>query len=137
VSDFPEDCKILVLMRELPDPFEHWPWISGGEPLTREEVHTAIMEGRFEAAQYPGPTYGLCGTDWTREQHIQRVAHFVVHGWPDTILVEADAGGGLSFDGHHRIAAARYLGHTVMPATGCGFTEPLERLHREAKEETP
>ena len=74
---------------------------------------------------------------WTavRQEHIKRIAYLVVHGWNDPIEIDVAAPslgyhtGTPITDGHHRIAAATYLGHKTIPAIISGELEYAEELY--------
>lgn len=128
----PESYELWVCIDDLPDPFEIWPWLPPDVPLTLKEVTEAIAENRFVELQYEGPSYGFF-EDWDREKHIGRVAFFCMFGW-DPIDVEVSIDGEITLlDGHHRVAAARYLGHQVMDAIGGGYIDELDNLHKRAR----
>lgn len=121
-------CHRDIPLEDLPNPFEDWPWISKEKepPLTREEVVKAVLTRDIESLAYPGPTYGF-GEDWSREQHVARVAYFCIHGWKDEVWVEVHGPGMLELvDGHHRVAAAWFRGKTTIRASVGGFIDELE-----------
>lgn len=97
--------------------FEEWPWkaMSGGllEPLSVCEVATALRDKCFEETPY-APCKG--GWEWSRVQHIQRIAYLVQHGWVDPVCVILFGNEVLIDDGHHRVAAAKYRGCTTIAA---------------------
>ena len=88
-------------------PFSCYVWAREGDPLTEAEVAEAIEQGKVN----PDPYSGLpVGSEWSREQHIERVAYLVLNPSSDPIDVSV---GGIGIpamiqDGHHRWAAAKY-----------------------------
>jgi hypothetical protein len=97
-------------------------------PLTHTEVEKAQLFGRFELEEYSGPSYGF-GEDWTREQHIHRVAWLAQKGWSDPIIVTVGDFGEVDLDdGHHRVAAALFLGFERILTAPQGPLDEIEKL---------
>lgn len=109
------------------DPFAHTVW-DIDEPIRVEDVDRAILTGTYLLASEP------CDASATREQHAQRVAWLVVHGWADP--VEIDVGiPSLGFtpswpitDGNHRFAAAIYRGDFTIMAECSGSTDYISEF---------
>lgn len=110
----------VARLAELCDPFQTPPW-SEVLYLTPDCVKRAIAAGDLE----PNP-----GTS----RHIQRIAYFVVHGWPDAI--EVDVGiPCMGFtpawpvqDGNHRFAAALVRGDEGITAELSGQVDTYKAL---------
>jgi len=110
----------LAKLQECADPFESTVWHGMESPLTREEVALAIAEGRLLAEPHPDYSFGLCGKEWGRQEHIERVAYLVVNPSPEPIWIDVGCealGLYVSWiiqDGNHRLAAALYRGDTTI-----------------------
>lgn len=105
----------------LSDPTHCFPWgtmVTGDDaPITRGEIREQIpfaLEKVYSS--------DFCEEDWTREEHIRRVAYLVINGWSDPISLNL---GCPSFgptpdwvieDGNHRVLAAWYLGDSEILA---------------------
>jgi len=98
----------------------------GDDPITREEVASAIAEGRFQ--KMPLDTEG------TRRDHVERIAYLVVH--PARTPLELDVGiphlgchvDWPLLDGHHRLAAAIYRGDATIDIDAAGSIDYAEEL---------
>lgn len=90
-------------------------------PIRREEIADKIASRQFRDAE----------GGQTRNEHLERIAHLVVHGcpWPITLRVTPprrarevgiEPGWGMS-DGFHRLAAAMYRQDEFIPCFVDGF----------------
>jgi hypothetical protein len=90
-------------------------------PIRREEIADKIASQQFRDAE----------GGQTRNEHLERIAHLVVHGcpWPITLRVTPprrarevgiEPGWGMS-DGFHRLAAAMYRQDEFIPCFVNGF----------------
>lgn len=99
------------------DPFSD-PWECGTFGI--EEVRQAVLSQNLMATAFSRTT------NWSREEHIARVAHLVVHGWEGA--VEVDVGvpalrchvAWPLTDGNHRLAAALVRGDRFISASVAG-----------------
>jgi len=132
-----DDCTYLfdlAKLQEYADPFVSVVWHNLESPITREEVALAITEGRLLAEQHPDFSYGLCGKEWGRQEHIERVAYLVVNPSPEPIWLDVgceDLGCYVSWiiqDGNHRMAAALYRGDTTIRVSAGGDMDVIESL---------
>jgi len=87
-------------LRALVDPYldDVW-WFS--DPLTVGEVRAAVRDGHLLDEPLVIRRLDESPAE-VRQRHVERVAHFVVRGWVNPLLLD-----GLKLvDGHHRLAAA-------------------------------
>lgn len=122
------EVSFMVEARDLAvfkNPLEAPPWEGVSVPLTREEVHAAIVNGNVVNDHVgPGEWLQLArGTSFddavriVRARHVGRIAAFVLEMPDDPITIDVgmpsfghDLGGGIKIeDGHHRLAAAIIL----------------------------
>lgn len=103
-------------LQEACNPFEAW----CEEPIpTVDKVRQKVTCLKLRAEPYKP------GSSWSSDQHMERIAYLVVHGWEDPI--EVDFGiptlgyvpGWLVTDGNHRFAAAIVRGDASIKAS-CG-----------------
>jgi len=124
----------ITKLREWCDPFEGvcWADILDG-PITREEVQEAIDQGRLRGDPADGYSEGEY-LSFTRQDHIERVAYFVVHRDPKPIDLDVgipDMGCYVDWpvqDGNHRFAAAIFRGDETIEAWVMGAEEEAEIL---------
>lgn len=88
-------------------------WNSLDEPIQPIDVLRVIAKkDAGHLNPYPEPAPGSSSCQWTRDDHIQRIAWFVVHGWDIPIEVNLQNQpddfypGWPVADGLHRVAAA-------------------------------
>jgi hypothetical protein len=86
---------------------------------TREDIQLAINNKEHEQRGFQSHLNELeaewgknvkNGQEWNeriRVYHTRRIAHFIVHGWIDPIILNAD---GTMKDGLHRLKAAIFMG---------------------------
>ncbi|MFM2217075.1 MAG: hypothetical protein RL240_1393 [Planctomycetota bacterium] len=97
----------------------------GCEP-TRDEIQRAIDDKQFEQRGFQ-THFDELQTEWEsnvssaqewneriRTYHTRRIAHFVVQGWTDPIILTA---GGKMKDGLHRFKAAIFMGMVEVEVT--------------------
>jgi hypothetical protein len=135
VSDLVLDISIPKFLEEWDcNPFDHSVWEELECPITREEIADSIARG------FP---FGEDLYERDREQHIDRIAYFVVHGWTDPIEMDL---GCPSFgylppwpvqDGNHRFAAAVYRGDTSIRASLGGEVKWIRRFRAEGSSKLP
>lgn len=124
----PVRLSIARLLAEWGGPFEHPVW-DLDEPITREEVGAAIMDGAYLKANQP---YEDVHEYASRDYHIQRVAYLAINGWADHIVVDLGIPAfGLHVtwpiqDGNHRFAAAIFRGDKSIFASVGGQTDWIE-----------
>ncbi len=110
------------------DPLATPPW--GCAPIAREEVLHAIASGGL-AHEYPR-TIG--GADWSREDHIARIAYLSLHGWNTPLDIDVGVpslGCHVAWpilDGNHRLAAAIVRGDLTIAASVGGDMDLAQEL---------
>lgn len=118
-----DDLVKLVPLRTLArwSPFRVRVWGDFKRTIRVKEVTQAIQEGRLN----PKP-YSEDGRPWRRQDHIQRIAHLVVHPSPHPIGIDVGVPA-LGFcpewpiyDGNHRLGSAFYrrLDHILIDFSG-------------------
>ncbi len=123
-SKFSEDVLFKVdKIQLLCDPFMSccWPIES---PITTTEVDKAMRDKRF--------CLDLSSGEYTRQNHIERIAYFVHNGWTDAIQIDVGCHAcHVAWpvnDGNHRYAAAIYKNDDFILASGSGGIDVLEEL---------
>lgn len=115
----------VARVRAVCDPLEN-PWY--GAPIFEAEIAEAIAAGRLNAELFSRDEKGTARNEpWVREQHIERIAWLVVHGWTDPIQIDVGVpslGCWVKWpvvDGNHRLAAAifRRDEHIQADLSGC------------------
>ena len=98
-------------LRSRADPFGPVnPWDDRMAPITVEEVRQAMRRGVQESDTF---SHGPSSREWTREDHINRIATLAAQRGDDPITLTSR--GGVN-DGMHRLAAAIVRGDETMPA---------------------
>ena len=107
-------------------------------PITRKEVRSCIAAGLAQMTTTPLWTSAMNQetetTSDARSLHIQKIAHFVVHGHHDPIAVDVGIPSmgcwpsHLVQDGNHRLAAAWIRGDKTIKATICGSVDHAQEL---------
>lgn len=110
----------------LPDPFESVVWRGLTTPITRQEVQQALDSGCLLST--PLLNSGAVINFPTRQEHIERIAHFVVHGWGDSIDIEPSPGDWPIQDGNHRLAAAFFRGDPEVSVVVFGIMEHIREM---------
>lgn len=83
-----------------------------------EEIRNAVENNRLINDQ--------TNEKWTMEQHIERIAWFVVKGWDDAITLNLDDTALWPIvDGNHRFIAAKFKGQKYILANATGSMERL------------
>lgn len=110
------------------------PWEEISSGINKKEIQAAIMRGQLEQL----PPYNSMAPPETRQQHINRIAWYVVNGWGDSyITIDLNA----PFicwpvtDGNHRLAAAIYRGDDMIWADVYGSQEQIKKILYEDDEE--
>lgn len=113
----------MLDVSDLQSAFDFWPWSSYEDEwrtmdecptLSRGEVATAIREGWPD----PGPYSTSDGEyrEFTRREHIARIAAMVAGHHAEPIVVEEWRGEITVVDGWHRVTAAVYRGDATINA---------------------
>lgn len=127
-------------LQEQCDPYKVHPW-QFWEKLTRKQVTEAIKTKSFLEIPYSGindskrwtpddrdPDRGLDGWE-SHDEHIQRIAYLVVHGWADPIVLDVGVPSLRCYvdwpvlDGNHRVAAAIYRKDPTILASVSGSVD--------------
>jgi len=115
------------------DPFVDCVWHGLDTPVTREEVQGALRARDLShpiSEVYQGPL-----SNWTRRDHIRRIAWFV-ENLSDDHPIELDVGvpsmnchvDWIVQDGNHRLAAAIFRGDRTIPGTFSGSLEEVKKF---------
>lgn len=110
------------------DPLAAPPW--GCAAITKQEVLLAAKGGGL-STQHPKT---IARADWSRKQHISRIAYLVLHGW--TAPIDIDVGvpslgcyvAWPILDGNHRLAAAIVRGDLTIEASVSGAMDLAQQL---------
>ena len=109
------------------NPFKSDIWYEVGKPIKKSDVAYAIKNKRFISTPV--------GSNRPKEDHIQRIAYLVAHGWNDAIHIDVGipslVGGHVDWiveDGHHRLAAAIYSKRKTIKADISGSIDYAEKL---------
>ena len=112
------------------NPFVVSPWQGVDDPIDRADVARAIAERRLHSEFLPDfPSRPI-----TTQEHVERIAFFVVEGWNDPIHIDVGVpalGHGVTWpivDGNHRLAAAFYLKHESIAAEISGQIDYAEEI---------
>jgi hypothetical protein len=117
------------------NPFNNIVWhFDIDEPITIEEVEEAVEHEVTHPTPIKHREFLEDPSPRGREDHIARIAWFVMHGWDDAI--ELDVGvpalgchvGWIIQDGNHRLAAAIVRREDTITATICGDWEHAREL---------
>lgn len=126
-------------LQQIADPFDNVVWhLDIDAPITRQEVQTAISQGRFigqiSTARY---TVNWADAATRRQTHAERIAYLVTYGWHDAIMVDVGLpdyffGASPPFwpvtDGNHRVAAAIFRKDPFISGSVVGSIEEAYRL---------
>lgn len=107
-------------------PFNDCCWFHNDRPITAQEIQNAV---ELNDILSPGSkTNNLSSHD----DHVRRIAWFVIHGATDPIIVDVGCLGVfreyIIEDGYHRFAAAIYLGNETIPVSASGDCEIIEQF---------
>lgn len=127
--------KIQVPVKVLEDlcsPFDNIVWKGLDKPITREEVKKSLSKSTLEEPQDPG--YWWRRDFITREQHSDKIAWFVTHGFDNPLSVDVGVPELGCFpnwivdDGNHRLASAIYKGDQEIDAEVAGSIDRAKEL---------
>ena len=92
-------------------PYRHIIW-TGTPPISTADISLALLEDRLRSRQWK--------LGCRPNEHIERIAYLVRHGWtrPISVIIERYYGNASYYidDGYHRLAAAIYLGDKTIEA---------------------
>ncbi len=107
------------------NPFKHHVWRKLTRPISKREVTNAIAKKRFLREWR---------NTWSRKDHIQRIAWFVVTPWHEPISIDVgvpELGCNVDWiviDGNHRLAAAFYREDTHISADVSGSVDLIQEM---------
>lgn len=125
----------VSILTVLCNPLENPPWEEVSKGITHQEIKSAIERGQLQQLPPYSPFTGE-----TRQQHINRIAWYVVHGWADSPITIDLTSLDLVIiwpilDGNHRLAAAIYRGDDMIWADVFGSQKQIKEYLYEKVEE--
>lgn len=120
----------LKKIKSLVRPFEESIWLNCVDPITKEEIKTALDNNNLQSPDVPIKFSGIWDNS-AREEHIKRIAWFVKNLNLETpICIDFGCGylGGHFeiYDGNHRLLAAYYREEKYILADCSGLIELIE-----------
>lgn len=114
----------ISMLKEFVCPLSAWNELQS--PILEKEVFDAIENGQAELVETPliYSTNNLTGIDELRQQHIKKIAYFVVNEAMKPIHIEISMHDEIAItDGNHRLAAAFIRNYKLIRAEIFGFTD--------------
>lgn len=119
----------IKLLLNFVDPFNAWNELE--KPISIDEVLSAIENGKAELSDTPLVLYPSKETNtlFAREQHINKIAYFVINKAKKPIEIEIDYFDEVSiFDGNHRLCAEIIKKETHVLSNIGGFVDSFNDL---------
>jgi hypothetical protein len=111
------------------NPLQSPPWQKNMPSISKEEIETRIKSG--ELISYPEYN-SVSLIPETREDHINRIAWLVIHGWGDSsICIDFYDSEWVLFNGNHRFAAAIVRNDDMIWAEVYGSITDIRKLYND------